>query len=106
MDDRNPVPGRVKNEREYLRFLVYAGELLASSLDFRETLMNVCAAAVDTVADFCFLVMPNDDDRLTTSHSTCFSSQSELICLDLDVRLVIIWATVGELRICCITGHR
>lgn len=64
MDDRNPVPGRVKNEREYLRFLVYAGELLASSLDFRETLMNVCAAAVDTVADFCFLVMPNDDDRL------------------------------------------
>lgn len=52
------------------------------------------------------LAKANDDDRLTTSHSTCFSSQSELICLDLDVRLVIIWATVGELRICCITGHR
>ncbi|HET9029922.1 MAG TPA: GAF domain-containing SpoIIE family protein phosphatase [Candidatus Aquilonibacter sp.] len=64
MNDRNPVPGRVQNEREYLRFLVHAGELLGSSLDYRETMINVCAAAVETVADLCFLVMPAGAERL------------------------------------------
>lgn len=55
------VPGR-RNEREadgadlqYLLFLVRAGEILGLSLDYHQTLRNVCAAAVETVADICLL---------------------------------------------------
>jgi GAF domain-containing protein len=42
-------------EARYLLFLVRAGEILGLSLDYHETLRNVCAAAVETVADICFL---------------------------------------------------
>lgn len=63
MDAINPVPAP-KGERDYLRFLVHAGELLSSSLDVRETIANICAAAVETVADMCFLVMRNGDGAL------------------------------------------
>ncbi len=42
-------------ELRYLLFLVRAGELLGLSLDYHETLQNVCAAAVETVADICLL---------------------------------------------------
>jgi hypothetical protein len=38
-----------------MRFLVAAGELLSSSLDYRATLKNICHAAVDVVADICIL---------------------------------------------------
>ncbi len=38
-----------------MHFLVEAGELLSSSLDYRSTLRNVCAAAVKTIADICIL---------------------------------------------------
>ncbi len=64
MDERNPVPAPVKNERDYLRFLVHTGEILASSLDSRETMINVCAAAVETVADLCYLIMADDGGEL------------------------------------------
>jgi serine/threonine-protein kinase RsbW len=46
---------RLRTEADYMRFLVAAGELLSSSLDFRSTLANVCVAAVETVADLCIL---------------------------------------------------
>ncbi len=42
-------------EARYLFFLVRAGEILGLSLDYHETLRNVCAAAVETVADICLL---------------------------------------------------
>lgn len=42
-------------EARYLHFLVRAGEILGLSLDYNETLRNVCAAAVETVADICLL---------------------------------------------------
>ena len=42
-------------EARYLLFLVRAGEILGLSLDYHETLRNVCAAAVETVADICLL---------------------------------------------------
>ncbi|HEY9181116.1 MAG TPA: GAF domain-containing SpoIIE family protein phosphatase [Candidatus Baltobacteraceae bacterium] len=42
-------------ETRYLLFLVRAGEILGLSLDYHETLRNVCAAAVETVADICLL---------------------------------------------------
>lgn len=42
-------------DERYLYFLVRAGEILGLSLDYHETLRNVCAAAVETVADICLL---------------------------------------------------
>lgn len=38
-----------------MRFLVAAGELLSSSLNYRTTLGNVCKAAVENIADICVL---------------------------------------------------
>ncbi|MBV9333833.1 MAG: SpoIIE family protein phosphatase [Candidatus Eremiobacteraeota bacterium] len=46
---------RLRTEAEYMRFLVAAGELLSSSLNYRTTLGNVCKAAVDSIADICVL---------------------------------------------------
>ncbi len=63
MDGNNPAPARATSERDYLRFLVHAGEMLGSSLDVQETVVNVCAAAVETVADLCYLVMKNSDGK-------------------------------------------
>lgn len=40
-----------------MRFLLAAGELLSSSLDYHSTLKNVCDAAVETVADICILTV-------------------------------------------------
>jgi GAF domain-containing protein len=51
-------------ESRYLLFLVRAGEILGLSLDYHQTLQNVCAAAVETVADICLLdlgPMPNTE---------------------------------------------
>lgn len=64
MDAIDPVPSSENGERDYLRFLVHAGEVLSSSLDVRETIMNVCAAAVETVADLCYLVVRNSEGAL------------------------------------------
>lgn len=44
-------------EARYLHFLVRAGEILGLSLDYHQTLQNVCAAAVETVADMCLLFL-------------------------------------------------
>jgi len=46
---------RLRTEAEYMRFLVAAGELLSSSLNFRTTLGSVCKAAVERIADICVL---------------------------------------------------
>ena len=46
---------RLRSDAEYMHFLVAAGELLSSSLNYRATLKNVCRAAVETVADICIL---------------------------------------------------
>ncbi len=64
MDEINPAPARTTSERDYLRFLVHAEEMLGSSLDVRETIINVCAAAVETVADLCYLIMKDTDGAL------------------------------------------
>ncbi|MBV8639324.1 MAG: SpoIIE family protein phosphatase [Candidatus Eremiobacteraeota bacterium] len=64
MDEINPVQPPAKGERDYLRFLVHAGEVLSSSLDVRETIMNICAAAVETVADMCYLIAKNPGGEL------------------------------------------
>jgi hypothetical protein len=46
---------RLRSDAEYMHFLVAAGELLSSSLNYRATLKNVCRAAVNAVADICIL---------------------------------------------------
>ncbi len=45
----------MRADADYMHFLVEAGELLSSSLDYRNTLRNVCDAAVKTIADICVL---------------------------------------------------
>lgn len=57
-------------ETRYLLFLVRAGEILGLSLDYHETLRNVCAAAVETVADICLLDLGrgNDIELVAAAH--------------------------------------
>ena len=61
---------RLQSDAEYMHFLVAAGELLSSSLDYRSTLRNVCAAAVDTIADICILDLGStaDVERVGAAH--------------------------------------
>ena len=46
---------RLRSDADYMHFLLAAGELLSSSLEYRSTLRNVCHAAVEAVADICVL---------------------------------------------------
>lgn len=61
---------RLKSDAEYMHFLVAAGELLSTSLDYRSTLRNVCAAAVETIADICILDLGSsaDVERVGAAH--------------------------------------
>lgn len=61
---------RLRSDAEYMHFLIAAGELLSSSLDYRSTLRNVCAAAVETIADICILELgsTNDVERVGAAH--------------------------------------
>jgi PAS domain S-box-containing protein len=59
--------------REHLEFLARANEILASSLDYRETLRNVAFLAVKRIADWCAVDMVDsvgDDSlqRLAVAH--------------------------------------
>src|SRR5579884_738091 len=68
--ERSDELERLKSDAEYMHFLVAAGELLSSSLDYRSTLRNVCAAAVETVADICMLDLGStaDVERVGAAH--------------------------------------
>jgi hypothetical protein len=55
MNTDHPHDGRSISDADYMHFLIEAGELLSSSLDYRHTLKNVCSAAVESVADLCIL---------------------------------------------------
>jgi hypothetical protein len=61
---------RLQSDAQYMHFLVAAGELLSSSLDYRRTLRNVCAAAVETIADICILDLGStaDVERVGAAH--------------------------------------
>ena len=54
---------RFRADAEYMEFLVAAGELLSSSLDYRATLKTVCHAAAQTIADICILEVGSINDR-------------------------------------------
>ncbi|HEX6913228.1 MAG TPA: ATP-binding protein [Longimicrobium sp.] len=53
------ITERRENE-EGLRFLAEAGAVLASSLDYEETLRRVCRLAVPVIADFCVVDLLED----------------------------------------------
>lgn len=63
-------PERPHEESTYFAFLVRAGEILSTSLDYRETLQNVCRAAVETVADICLLDIgrPGETELAAAAH--------------------------------------
>lgn len=46
-----------EREHRYLELLVGTGELLGESLDYRETLENVCQATVGSIADICHVFL-------------------------------------------------
>lgn len=71
---------RLRNDADYMRFLIAAGELLSSSLDYRNTLKNVCKAAVETVADICLLDLGStaDVERVSAAHKDGFENVMEL----------------------------
>jgi hypothetical protein len=58
--DRSTIHEAYAEDAVYLRFLVEAGEILSRSLDYHQTLRNVCTAAVRTVADICLLDLQED----------------------------------------------
>ncbi len=44
-----------ESQQRYLELLVRAGEIFEQSIDYHETIQNVCEAVVDTIADICLL---------------------------------------------------
>jgi len=54
----------LQREAKYLDFVVHSGELIGESFDWHDTLRDVCAAAVETVADICRLDLWEDDGVL------------------------------------------
>ena len=66
-----------------MHFLVAAGELLSSSLDYRSTLKTVCSAAVDAVADICMLDLgaPGSAELVGAAHKDK-TREPELIALE------------------------
>ena len=73
MDSRERArvnPERPQEESTYFAFLLRAGEILSTSLDYRETLKNVCRASVETVADICLLDIgpPGETELAAAAH--------------------------------------
>ncbi|HEY4439607.1 MAG TPA: GAF domain-containing SpoIIE family protein phosphatase [Candidatus Elarobacter sp.] len=61
---------RLRADAAFMEFLVDAGELLSSSLDYRKTLKTVCSAAAQTIADICILEIGsvNDLELIAAAH--------------------------------------
>jgi serine phosphatase RsbU (regulator of sigma subunit) len=60
-----PVPlARFQRDHRYLELLVRAGEILASALDWHQTVTAVVEAVVETVADICLLDLKSEDGHL------------------------------------------
>jgi GAF domain-containing protein len=53
---------RLRSDAQYFDFLLAAGELLSSSLDYRATLRGICETAVHSIADVCVLTVGNVND--------------------------------------------
>lgn len=63
--DRQPMPS------DRLAFLVDAGRVLSSSLDYEPTLHSVCRLSVPTMADYCVIDIVGEDGtirRVATAH--------------------------------------
>lgn len=68
-----------KRNEDSLRFLVDAGAILASSLDYNATLQNVASLAMKTIADFCFfdLVVEGRSKRVAWAHEPAQAGKLE-----------------------------
>ncbi len=54
------APGR----EDYLRLLLRASDVLATSLHYGQTIANICDIAVESVADLCILDLYSEDGRI------------------------------------------
>lgn len=70
MPERGPALAVGEPEHRYTELMLRAGEILASALDWRETVHAVCDAVVDTIADFCFLYLTDDAGNLYLAASS------------------------------------
>jgi GAF domain-containing protein len=76
------VIDRPGSDPQYLEALVRVGEIIGRSLDFDETMDNVCQAAVLTMADLCVLnvrSMGREDERIATAASARVASHADAI---------------------------
>jgi GAF domain-containing protein len=71
--DATEERSRLEADARYLAFLVQAGEMLSASLDYRETLQNLCRAAVATVADICLIDLGElgNTQLVSAAHRDC-----------------------------------
>lgn len=69
----------LKREHQYLNLLVRVGELLDRSLDYKETLANVCAAAVETMADICFIILTEGDEAYLAASAHRDAAKTEAV---------------------------
>jgi PAS domain S-box-containing protein len=70
-DHEGRAAGTTQHSQARLEFLVEAGTLLASSLDFEETLRNIARIAVPRLADWCAIYRLCEDgeiERLIVTH--------------------------------------
>jgi PAS domain S-box-containing protein len=66
-----------REAEEQQRFLAEAGTVLASSLDYHETLRQVCRLAVPAMADFCIVDLLDDDGRVRRVEAVHADRQAE-----------------------------
>ncbi|GAB4381538.1 MAG: ATP-binding protein [Elainellaceae cyanobacterium] len=59
--NQKKVEGALRNSEQRLSFLVNASRILASSLDYRTTVMNTVQLAIPTLADWCFVDVVKSD---------------------------------------------
>ena len=69
--------------REPLPFLVTAGEILAASLDYEQTLHRLLDIVVPTLADMCSVHLLDDDGRfrrIAARHHTAAAASTRRLC--------------------------
>jgi two-component system, cell cycle sensor histidine kinase and response regulator CckA len=71
------APRALREEGEALRFLVQAGELLASSLDYRQTLASIAELAVPRLADFVVIDLLQPDGSVRREYSVHVDPQKQ-----------------------------
>lgn len=71
------APQTLDDEGEALRFLLKAGELFASSLDFREILASITQLAIPALADFVLIDLLQPDGTVHREHGVHVDPEKE-----------------------------